>query len=33
MEDERIDEETRESFPASDPTSHTGISGEGRCDR
>jgi hypothetical protein len=33
MEDERIDEETRESFPASDPPSHKGTGGEGRCDR
>jgi hypothetical protein len=29
-EDERIDEEVRESLPASDPPSHTGITGDGR---
>ena len=29
-EEERIDEEARESFPASDPPSHIGITGEGR---
>lgn len=29
-DDECIDEEGRESFPASDPPSHTGITGEGR---
>ncbi len=29
-EEERMDEEARESFPASDPPSHTGIKGEGR---
>ena len=28
--EDRIDEEARESFPASDPPSHTGIKGEGR---
>jgi len=29
-DEERIDEEARESFPASAPPSHTGITGEGR---
>jgi hypothetical protein len=29
-DEERIDEEARESFRASDPPSHTGITGEGR---
>jgi DUF2934 family protein len=28
--EECIDEDARESFPASDPPSHTGITGEGR---
>jgi hypothetical protein len=32
-EEQRIDEEAQESFPASDPPSHTGITGEGRRDR
>ncbi len=28
--EERVSEEARESFPASNPPSHTGITGEGR---
>jgi hypothetical protein len=32
-EEQRIDEEAQESFPASDPPSHTGTTGEGRRDR
>jgi hypothetical protein len=32
-EEQRIDEEAQESFPASDPPSHTCITGEGRRDR
>ena len=32
-EEARIDEEARESFPASDPPSHVGTTGEGRRDR
>jgi hypothetical protein len=31
-EGKRLDEEAQESFPASDPPSHTGITGEGRRD-
>ena len=33
MVEARIDEEARDSFPASDPPSHTGITGEGRRNR
>lgn len=33
MVEARIDEEARDSFPASDPPSHVGITGEGRRNR